>query len=241
MTRAYFQNPKLEKLLTNAKVVIFDMNGLIIDDEPMQMQSYNAVLKKFKIRMSPRYWRERCLGRRWIEFITTLLKEHGICANPELLDAIQQGRNPVYRRLLKQQLKKITRPGALELLYHIHKNKKHKLALATSSGPNDTQMTIGQTGLNIKNKFDFIINGREVKLAKPDPEIYARVAKHFKIKPQNCLVIEDGPIGVLSAHRAKMKVIAVPNKFTFKPKTYKTDFKYAKCIINNLFPDARFL
>lgn len=239
MAHAYFKNPKLEKLLNSAKVVIFDMNGLIIDDEPLQMQSYNAALKKLKIYISPQYWQKKCLGRRWIEFITILLKEHNIRANPDLLNTIQQGRNPVYSRLLKRQLKKITRPGALELLRHIHKNKKHKLALATSSGPNDTKMTLGRTGLNIKYKFNFIINGRQVKQSKPDPEIYARVARHFRVRPQDCLVLEDGPVGVLSAHRAKMKVTAVPNEFTFKPKTYKKDFKHAKYILNNLLPTAK--
>ena len=63
----------------------------------------------------------------------------------------------------------------------------------------------------IDSHFDSVVCGDMVKKAKPDPEIYQKASESLGIRPENCMAFEDAPGGILSAHRAGMHVIMIPD------------------------------
>ena len=81
--------------------------------------------------------------------------------------------------------------------------------------------------------FDVKIFGNEVKKLKPEPDIYAEAAKRVNIKPEKCLVLEDSQSGVISAKRAGMFVIAVPNIHTLNQ-----NFDTADLVVSSLLDVA---
>lgn len=74
----YFENPNLQLLLDNSKLVIFDMNGMIVDDEKIQLEAVNLALSEFHVSTNEEHWIEKCVGRRAENFLQDLLEEEGI-------------------------------------------------------------------------------------------------------------------------------------------------------------------
>lgn len=82
-----------------------------------------------------------------------------------------------------------------------------KVALATSSRQEKMQMVLQQ--LNFLQYFDAVVTGNEVTHGKPAPDIFLLAAERIGVDPKDCMVIEDGPIGVAAAKRANMKCVAI--------------------------------
>ncbi|MCW3115792.1 MAG: glycoprotease/HAD-superfamily hydrolase like protein [Segetibacter sp.] len=82
-----------------------------------------------------------------------------------------------------------------------------KVALATSSRKEKMQMVLKQ--LDFMQYFEAIVTGDEVSNGKPAPDIFLLAAKRLGLSPEECMVIEDGPIGVAAAKSANMKCVAI--------------------------------
>ena len=229
----YFNNVQLSSLLSDSDVVIFDMNGLIIDDEPIQLNATNSVLKKYNISLTEKDWLEKCVGRKPLIFLSNLINEKYI---PDIeLNSIILLKDKEYENLMIDQIAKLTRPGFLEFLEYLKTKTKTKIALATSTTNSGTKLILGERGLNIIDSFDYIICGDDLKNSKPDPEIYLKVVDYFG-KDLNYLVFEDTYFGIVSATNAGLKVIAVPNKFTINQ-----NFDQAEYIIDSFCKESRII
>ena len=82
-----------------------------------------------------------------------------------------------------------------------------KVGLATSS--RKEKMNLLLTQLQFIEYFDAIVTGEEVFNSKPAPDIFLKAAERLGILPKDCLVVEDGPIGVTAAKKAGMKCLAI--------------------------------
>jgi HAD superfamily hydrolase (TIGR01509 family) len=102
-------------------------------------------------------------------------------------------------------------PGAIELITSLHEHRI-KSAIASSAVPENIEIILRTLG--ITNCFQAIVHGEEVKEGKPSPQIYLLAAKRLKVKPSNCVVIEDAIAGVAGAKRGGMKSVAVTNSHT---------------------------
>jgi beta-phosphoglucomutase-like phosphatase (HAD superfamily) len=69
-------------------------------------------------------------------------------------------------------------------------------------------------GLQIAPYFEAIVSGLDVANVKPSPDIFLKAARDLAVDPSECLVLEDAEKGVIAAHRAGMRCVAVPNDFT---------------------------
>lgn len=85
----------------------------------------------------------------------------------------------------------------------------YKLAVATSTDSVRTKQYLTQIG--IFHLFDNVICTNMVKKGKPEPDIYLYSCNMLKLKPSRCIAVEDSPNGVLSAYRADLKVIMIPD------------------------------
>ena len=102
------------------------------------------------------------------------------------------------------------------------KNNKIKIALATVSRRETLDIYINENE-NLKNKcniqeyFDFIVTKDDVKLKKPNPEVYNKIIENFNITDlSKCIVIEDSLTGVLAAKNANLDVIVIYDKYSEK-------------------------
>ena len=90
--------------------------------------------------------------------------------------------------------------------------KRQALGIATSNGRDMVDAVLGSLG--IEALFDNVTVGCEVANGKPAPDIYLHVAGLLGVRPENCLVFEDVPAGILAGKRAGMEVCAVEDAFS---------------------------
>jgi len=116
-------------------------------------------------------------------------------------------------------------PGALALIETLHRNKR--LALATSSFRENADLILHR--LDLVRYFEVVATCESVARVKPHPDLFLHVAERLGVAASECVVLEDAEKGVLAAHAAGMKVIAVPT-----PHTRGNDFSKATRIVSSL-------
>ena len=184
---------------------IFDLDGLLADTEKLHMKAYmNAFDSMGCNRLTDNIYSEH-----WIrqgKGIEDFLQEYGLKLD---IKKIRKLKAEEYDRLVRAEVEPM--PGAVELLEELSKNNI-KMALATASYYKSA-LAVLET-LKIKDYFRIIATKENVKRNKPFPDIFLYAAKKMNAIPGNCVVFEDAEKGILAAHRAGMKSIAVPNKYT---------------------------
>ncbi len=184
-------------------VIIFDMNGVITDDEKCHELATKQAFKHVGVAITPEIYRNFCLGRTDTSAFSELITEFDVRnENTEELITIKTA---YYLELIKDNLK--IYPGVVELIRKLH--KKYTLALTTSSTFNEMVSVMHQLGVG--DLFKTTVTAEDVKHGKPDPEPYLLTAKKLGADPRECLVIEDSESGVRSATSAGMKCIAITN------------------------------
>jgi len=200
------------------EAVAWDLDGVIADTAAYHYRAWRDVFKKRGVT----YTRAEFMpyfGRRHDAIIKAVL---GNLPQKEL-DAITNAKQQNYRRSVAGHIKGL--PGAVALIKSIHA-KGIKQAIASSAVPENIDIIIG--GLGIANCFQAIVGGMEVKEGKPNPQIFLLAAAKLKVRPADCLVIEDAIAGVAAAKLAGMKCLAVTNSHP------KAALKAADLIVDNL-------
>ncbi len=182
------------------KSIIFDMNGVLIDDEHIHELAFAKVLNGCGIHVNHEEYSECCAGRTDKEGFEKLARKFKIPIDADQA-VIEKGR--YYLSLFPENKK--TYPGAIELVEGL--SKKYILALTSSSRGCEIDLILKT--FKIKDLFQTIISAEDVKKGKPDPEPYLLTAKKLEIQPEDCVVIEDSPAGVSSALAAGMTCIGV--------------------------------
>lgn len=184
------------------KLAIFDMDGLLIDSEPLWRRTHREVFKKVGVTITPRH-DLMMLGHRTNEAVEIIYRDQpwtGLSRaeveamiTDEIIAAIKQ--DGVLKPGVHQALSVCKKAGLL-------------IAIASSSPP-EVIDTVVDT-LEIREHFEHIYSAQFEEYGKPNPAVFISVAKHFKVSPKDCLVFEDSPAGVLAAKSAEMVCIAVP-------------------------------
>lgn len=203
------------------KAFIFDMDGVIIDSEPLHFQSDRMVMKDFGINISDDELNS-FVGVTNPEMWAVLLDRYNVDATVEKLLEIQHK----YKAQLLGQNKLQPIDGIPELLIEL-KKKEIPIALASSSSRQFIELVL--RSLHIYEFFDVIISGEEVKNSKPSPDIFLKAAAELKVDPKDCVVLEDSCNGVKAAKAAGMKCIAYIN-----PNSGIQDVSLADCAVSTL-------
>ncbi len=183
--------------------VIFDMNGVITDDEDCHELATKKAFDQVGASISPEIYRKFCLGRPDTTAFKELIGEFQIKGrNSEDLIFVK---TLFYLELIKNNLK--IYPGVVDLIHRLH--QKYTLALTTSSTFAEMETVLNK--LQIGKLFKTMVSARDVKHGKPDPEPYLLTAEKLRVNCEDCLVIEDSENGVHSAKSAGMKCIAITN------------------------------
>ena len=183
--------------------IIFDMNGVITDDEDIHELATQQIFEGVGVEITPEIYREFCLGRTDASAFKDLVAKFGV--QNQNVSHLIAAKSVAYQALIKGNLKVYA--GVIELIHQLH--KKYTLALTTSSTFEEVQAVMNQ--LKIGNYFGTVICANDVKFGKPDPEPYLLTAKKLQVDSASCLVIEDSENGVQSAKAAGMKCVAITN------------------------------
>jgi len=227
----YFNSPVVDSALSMASVIVFDLNGLLVDDELVQLAATNEGLRTTGVSFSLQTWEEHCVGRNALEY----LREFCPGMTRETIKEVLDLKNRAYERLLQSSTDARWKPGAVELLSWLRKSAV-TCAIATSTMRDNFDMIDRLLELQKVAEFQCIVCGDEVERAKPDPAIYDKVRQTLGAS-ERYLVLEDSVNGLRSALAAAMPCIVVPSSIDRSVR----DFAGAKLIIDSLRADARVL
>lgn len=183
--------------------VIFDMDGILIDSEPLWERTERTLLSSKGFDYTPSY-REKILGLNQ-EDSAALLKN--FFKLNETTEQIINERIEILLGLYEKELD-INKPF-LKLLILL-KEKNISTAVASSSPLRVIDYVLDR--FSIRRYFDAVVSGECTKKGKPHPDIYIEAASRLDVPPATCIAIEDSVNGVRSAKSAGMYCIAVPDR-----------------------------
>lgn len=180
---------------------LFDMDGTMMDNMIYHLQAWEKVISEEGSKLKGSDVSKQLYGKN-TEILGRLLsnKKYPI----EKLKEIAARKDSLYRQLYSPHIKLI--PGFREFLA----DAKHQdVLLAIASGTATKNVDFALDKLQIRDYFDVIICGADVKTSKPDPETLVKAAEQLKVLPSDCIVFEDVPKGVEAAQNAGMKAIVM--------------------------------
>ncbi|MDT8447934.1 MAG: HAD-IA family hydrolase [bacterium] len=186
------------------QAVIFDMDGLLLETEPIYTQVTQQVVAQFGKTFD---WsiKRRMIGRGRQESGQILIDALGLPLDTEALYALQKPLMEAAFKLAQPM------PGAVALTQALYRNNV-PMALATSSNRHLYEI---KTTDHKKwfSQFSAVVTGDDPQVArcKPAPDIFLEAARRIGAEPSHCLVFEDAPTGVTAARAAGMSVVAVPD------------------------------
>lgn len=191
--------------LKNKKAVIFDMDGTIIDS----MWVWAAIDNEFLGARGYKATREMQHDIEGKSFYETAcyFKEHFHL--PEDVQTIMDTWNEMAYDKYKNDVR--LKEGVTKFLEYLSSNGI-KAGIATSNARSLVLACL--ESLNVLHYFDAITTGDEVLKGKPNPDIYLLTAQKMNVKPEDCLVFEDVPMGILAGKRAGMEVCAVDDEMS---------------------------
>lgn len=201
------------------KVIIFDLDGLLVDSQPLQYQAYQQVFSNHGFPLTQVDWQE------WIDHSYSV--QQWIQKNNLPLDgdSLRSEKKNIYDQLIRDELQ--LKPGARELIDELH--GKFRLCIASSSRLESIELIVDKFGL--QPKFEQLISDTEIVNGKPHPDIFLKTAEAMQVKPADCLVIEDSIAGLKAAKAANMICIICPDTFSHLPLIAFTE---ADKIVDNL-------
>jgi len=194
--------------LRNVKCVLFDMDGLLLDTERLYTEGTQKILAEYGKTYSWEF-KTKLMGKRTDDVARMIIDHYQLPLSPE--EWVTRSRD-IYNELFPS-VKSL--PGVTKLVHHLAKHNI-PISVASSSSSSAFQLkTENHSGLF--SLFDNIVLGDNelVKNAKPAPDIFLVAADHYNkdaIKPEECLVVEDAPLGVSAGKAAGMQVLMVPDE-----------------------------
>ena len=202
---------KIEKL----ELVIFDMDGLLIDSERISIQAWKKVIRKYKINIDEEEFIKNIIGSNIIYFKDSLEKLFN--DNETYLSFIDDHNKEVFKIAETEGIK--VKIGVNELIEYLLSNKI-KIALASSSFKDKVKKYLNK--IKLYDKFDYIVCGDDVDNIKPSPDIYDKICNYFEIDKNNVIILEDSKNGLLSAKNS-----GIENRF-YIPDIFYLSNKYKK-------------
>ncbi len=201
------------------KAVLFDFNGVIIDDEPIHEQILEQLLLEENIRVKPQEFREYCLGRSDRACLTNLLTRQGRVTPEDYLQQLMNRKAEAYRKQIEALDRLPIYRGVKDIIDKVIVAEL-KMAIVSGAVRSEVELVLEKAGLI--QHFSVIIAGDDIVKSKPEPDGYLlaieqlnQMYPHLDLKPDECLVIEDTFAGIEAAKKAGIPVVGVAHTYPF--------------------------
>ena len=185
--------------------VLFDLDGLLVDSEPLQYRAYRYAFDQFGIQLSMDDWvrwhSAEASTARWVESQNLNLD----------VQQLREVKKSYYDRLIVDELQ--LKPGAQELV----KDCAKSLQLAVVSASRRESIEACLDKFNLGHHFACYISGNEVARSKPFPDPYLAGLQALQTTADRAVVVEDSLTGFRSANAAGLTSIVCPDQFIAKP------------------------
>ncbi len=195
------------------KAVIFDMDGLLIDSEPLWQQAGKATLLEFGKELTTEQYHSS-IGLRTEEWIEHWFHHFIIdmAYAPAAVETI------IDKAIALIDEKGEAFPG-IDYIIDFFKQRNLLLGLATSSPLSLVKVVLEK--LQLQNIFDAIASAEYLPFGKPNPQVYINCAEALQIQPIKCIAFEDSFNGMIAAKAARMKCVVVPSATDYEHEKWK--------------------
>ncbi|MFP3986370.1 HAD family phosphatase [Streptomyces sp. E11-3] len=182
--------------------VIFDLDGTLVDSEPNCFEAGRQLLARHGITDFTWQDHERYIGISTAETLALWRHEYGLTAPLEELLADKNNR---YLELARTATRAYPQMYAFVELLHAD-----GVPMAVASGSSRAAIEAILKGTGLDTLLPTIVSAEEVARGKPEPDIFLEAARRLGVDPADCVVLEDAAPGVVAAHGAGMRCVAIP-------------------------------
>ena len=201
------------------RAVIFDLDGVIVESEDAHIEAEREIFQKYNVKISAEEL-HTYTGTMAKVMFTELIAKYKLNTT---FEKINRQKEEILLKLLDKDAEPTK--GVLNLIQEL-KLEGIKLAVGSSSTRRMVDYILNK--LKLTQVFNRVITAEDIEHSKPNPEIFLKAAKELKVKPSQCLVIEDSKLGVEAAKSAGMKCAGYRN-----PPSGNQDLSKADIIIDD--------
>ena len=188
-----------------SEACIFDMDGVLIDSGVWHRAAWQALLAEMGLDPArPDFWR-LTIGRPGEEAVPLLL---GKTLPDREARRLARRKRDLYVELARGGLRAVE--GAPAFIEHLARRGIPR-AVGTSASRMDVERML--EGVGLRRHFEVVVTSEDVRLGKPDPEVYVLAAGRLGAAPRDCVVFEDSVVGIQAARRAGMRAIGVTTAY----------------------------
>lgn len=197
------------------KAVLFDLDGLMADSEPLARWAWNQSLAAYGHHLDDEAY-HAILGLRLSDSARVLCERFSLPVSPT---QAAQERDRLFLEAVPTRLR--ARPGLYSLLDTL---TERGLPLGVATSGHHRYVGLALQTLGIADRFQAIVTGDDVHRGKPAPDVYLAAAGQLRVNPIHCMALEDTPLGLAAARAAGMFCVAVPNADTASADFSAADF-----------------
>ena len=196
------------------QAVFFDFNGVIVDDEPLQLNAYREVLGREGLTLTEADY-YGSLGMDDVTFVRAAYERAERELDEETLARVLDAKTAAHRKLLEGELPLF--PGVVTFIKAL--SRGHAVGLVSMARRAEIDHVLGRAAL--ADYFNVVVSAEDATACKPDPSCYNNALEFLNrkrgesqiipLRPDECLVVEDSPPGILSARAAGMRTLGVTN------------------------------
>jgi HAD superfamily hydrolase (TIGR01509 family) len=191
--------------MKNIAAVIFDMDGVIVDSEPLHKKAFETLFDELGKKHDHGIAFADYYGRSDKALLHDFIEKHKL---PNELEDLTQRKLKYFLQYLREH-----RPVFKELHQLVPElAKRYKLAIGSSNFRQIIDVVMEISGL--RPHFSAIVGQEDIRFVKPDPEVYFSAAKRLGVRPSACVVIEDAVAGIQAAQMAGMKCIGLTSSLS---------------------------
>ena len=194
--------------MNKARALIFDMDGVIVDSNPLHRESWAEYNRRQGIETTEEM-HQRMYGKRNDMIIRDFLGAH---LTDQEVFAHGAAKEALYREMLAPRLLETLVPG---LQAFLERHADLPKAVATNAEPPNVEFVLREAGL--ARFFQVIVDGHQIPNPKPHPDVYLRAAGLLRVPTHECVVFEDSHGGVAAALAAGMRVIGITTTYSNLP------------------------
>ena len=209
------------------KAVLFDMDGVIIDSEPLHKKAYYGMFKEVAITVTDELY-ESFTGQATLEICKQLVQEFKLSQGPKELVVIKRR---IFKDLFLNDPDLDLIEGVRELIVNYYTNGLTLVLASSASMPTINNVF---SRFNLDQYFKAKLSGADLKASKPHPEIFLKAAEASGFTKETCMVIEDSTNGVKAAHAAGIYCVGFKS-----PHSKNQDYSLANKVISS-FEEIRY-